>query len=85
MLSGNEGPSLKCAGCGAEVWARIGGYWFLLLSPRGRVQFPGATEARAVLCSGCGRRIREAIESQGVACGPAYEPIGVVGPVRVSG
>lgn len=68
------GP-LKCAGCGREVWPRVGGYWFLLLSPRGRCRFPGAEELRAVLCSPCGRRVREAIESQGVGLGKCCERV----------
>jgi DNA-directed RNA polymerase subunit RPC12/RpoP len=76
VLKGNEGPALTCAGCGKQVWPRIGGYWFLLLAPRGRVRFPGAAAAQAVLCSGCGRRVREAIELQGVACGESYERSG---------
>jgi hypothetical protein len=73
VLKGNEGPSLICAGCGVELWPRVGGYWFLLLAPRGRVRFPGARAAEAVLCSGCGRFFRELIEAQGIACGEAYE------------
>jgi hypothetical protein len=72
-LDGNEGPELVCAGCGVHVWPRVGGYWFLLLAPRGRVRFPGAAAAQAVLCSGCGRRVREAIELNGINCGEAYE------------
>lgn len=59
------GP-IVCAGCGREVWPRVGGYWFLLLSPRGRCRFPGVEELKAVLCSPCGRRIREAMELAGV-------------------
>jgi len=76
MLKGNEGPSLKCAACGVEIWPRVGGYWFLLLAPRGRVRFPGARTCKVVLCSGCGRRAREALESAGVGGGPAYRPAG---------
>lgn len=86
MLKGNEGPELKCAGCGLTIWPRCGGYWFLLLKRRGRVRFPSAptqredvavpTEVEVVLCSGCGRRIREMIEEQGIACGEAYERTG---------
>lgn len=75
MLSGNEGPSLVCAGCGVNVWPRVGGYWYLLLAPRGRVRFPGARACDAVLCSGCGRRAREALESSGIG-GPAYRVSG---------
>ena len=70
-LRGNEGPSLVCAGCGVTVWPRCGGYWYLLLAPRGRCRFPGAVAAESVLCSGCGRRAREALESAGIG-GPAY-------------
>jgi len=73
MLKGNEGPSMACCRCGREVWPRVGGYWFLLLSPRGRCRFPGAQEARAVLCSFCGRGLREQIEEGAYAPGSAYE------------
>jgi hypothetical protein len=59
------GP-LKCSGCGREVWPRVGSYVFLLLSPRGRCRFPGFEELKVVLCGPCGRRVREAIELQGV-------------------
>jgi len=68
------GP-LKCRGCGREVWPRVGGYWFLLLSPRGRCRFPGAEELRAVLCSPCGRRVREAIELTGVGIEGCFERV----------
>lgn len=68
------GP-LKCRGCGREVWPRVGGYWFLLLSPRGRCRFPGVEELRAVLCSPCGRRVREAIESTGVGLEGCFERV----------
>jgi hypothetical protein len=57
---------LVCAGCGVKVWPRVGAYWFVLLEQRGRVRFPGATDARLVVCSGCGRRVREALESAGI-------------------
>lgn len=66
---------LTCALCGVDLWPRVGGYWFLLLEQRGRVQFPGATDCRVVLCSGCGRRVREAIESSGIG-GPTYRSQG---------
>lgn len=66
------GP-LKCRGCGREVWPRVGGYWFLLLSPRGRCRFPGVEELRAVLCSPCGRRVREAMEKTGVGIEGCFE------------
>jgi len=69
------GP-LRCAGCRVDIWPRCGGYWFLLLAPRGRVRFPGAAAAQAVLCSGCGRRFRESIELAGIACGESYERTG---------
>jgi len=72
VLKGNEGPEMVCAGCGVHLWPRCGGYWFLLLAPRGRVRCPGAEAAQAVLCSGCGRRFRELIELQGFSCGESY-------------
>lgn len=68
------GP-LVCRGCGREVWPRVGGYWFLLLSPRGRCRFPGVEELKVVLCSPCGRRIREACESAGVGIEGCFERI----------
>ena len=68
------GP-MVCRGCGREVWPRVGGYWFLLLSPRGRCRFPGAEELKAVLCSFCGRRIREAMELAGVGIEGCFERI----------
>lgn len=71
MLKGNEGPSVKCTSCGVQIWPRVGGYWYLLLAQRGRVRFPGAQDGEALLCSGCGRRAREALESAGIA-GAAY-------------
>jgi hypothetical protein len=64
-----EGVKLRCAGCGVDIWPRVGGYWYLLLAPRGRCLFPGVVAAESVLCSGCGRRAREALESVGI--GPA--------------
>lgn len=75
VLKGNEGPSLRCEVCRVTIWPRCGGYWYLLLAPRGRVRFPGAVAAESVLCSGCGRRAREALEAAGVG-GPAYRPAG---------
>lgn len=60
---------MECAFCGVHYWPRCGGYWFLLLSPRGRVRFPGAAEVRLVLCSGCGRRLRELLELNGYVFG----------------
>ena len=68
------GP-LKCRGCGREVWPRVGGYWFLLLSPRGRCRFPGVEELKVVLCSPCGRRIREAMELAGVGLEGCFERV----------
>lgn len=68
------GP-LVCRGCGHDVWPRVGGYWFLLLSPRGRCRFPGVEELKVVLCSPCGRRIREACESAGVGIEGCFERI----------
>jgi hypothetical protein len=68
------GP-LKCRGCGKLVWPRVGGYWFLLLSPRGRCRFPGVEELKAVLCSFCGRRVREAMELAGVGIEGCFERI----------
>lgn len=66
MLAHLQGvPSLTCACCGREVWPRLGSYWFLLLSPRGRCRFPGAAELRVVLCGPCGRRCRDLLESNG--------------------
>lgn len=73
LAEATEVGPLKCRGCGREVWPRVGGYWFLLLSPRGRCRFPGADEMRAVLCSPCGRRVREAIESVGVGLEGCFE------------
>jgi hypothetical protein len=35
-----------CSFCGQVVIPRVGSYWFLLLSPRGRCRFPGAEELR---------------------------------------
>lgn len=70
-----DSTHLVCSGCGVDVWPRVGGYWYLLLAPRGRCRFPGAVAAEACLCSGCGRRAREALESAGIG-GPAYRPAG---------
>ena len=64
---------LVCAGCGVDIWPRVGGYWYVLFAPRGRCRFPGALAAELVLCSGCGRRAREALEASGIG-GPAYRP-----------
>lgn len=72
MLKGNEGPGVVCFRCSNHVDTRCGGYWFLLLGPRGRCRFPGALAARSTLCSACGRMLREMLESQGFASA-AYE------------
>jgi len=95
MLRGNEGPELTCSRCGKTVWPRCGGYWFLLLAPRGRVEFPAApsralykpkpTEARAVLCAFCGRQLREYLEEGAYAPGEAYERVGASYRAGVSG
>jgi hypothetical protein len=63
---------MVCERCTKHFWPRVGGYWFLLLSPRGRCRFPGATEARVVLCLDCGRLLREQLEGMGYTLGPAY-------------
>ena len=70
-----DSKHLVCAGCGVSIWPRVGGYWYVLLAPRGRCRFPGAQAAEACVCSGCGRRAREALESAGIG-GPAYRPAG---------
>jgi hypothetical protein len=72
VLKGNEGPEMVCVRCSKHLWPRCGGYWFLLLSPRGRCRWPGATEARSVLCLDCGRWLREQLESWGLTFVPAY-------------
>lgn len=56
---------MVCSYCGREVIPRVGYYWFLLLSPRGRCRFPGADELRVVLCGPCGRRVRQLLEENG--------------------
>ena len=84
MLKGNEGPEMVCERCSRHFWPRVGGYWFLLLSPRGRCRFPGATEARVVLCLDCGRGLREYLESGGYTVMPAYE-VDARGRVRLGG
>ena len=74
---------LVCSFCRREVDTRIGGYWFLLFEERGRVLFPDApsrnsgvprpSDLKTVLCSGCGRRLREQLESLGICLEvPAY-------------
>ena len=74
MLIPDPARVLKCTLCGLEVDTRCGGYWFLLLAERGRCRFPGATSLQTVLCSGCGRRLREQFEAMGIGLEvPAYE------------
>ena len=68
------GP-MRCRGCGKDVWPRVGGYWFLLLIPRGRCRFPGVEELKVVLCSFCGRRVREAMESVGIGIEGCFEKV----------
>lgn len=70
-LDGSE-PSLRCVRCGKTVYPRVGGYWFLLLAPRGRCRIPGSTAAEAVLCLGCGMPLREYLEEGAYASTPAY-------------
>jgi len=65
-LKGNLGPEMTCARCGRAFWPRVVGYWFLLLSPRGRGRIPGSREVRVVLCSSCGRGTVGALESNGI-------------------
>jgi hypothetical protein len=77
MLKGNEGPAVKCVRCSKTVYPRVGGYWFLLLSPRGRCRFPHATEGRAVLCLDCGRGLREFLEEGAYTLEPAYDNVGL--------
>lgn len=72
MLKGNEGPDMVCWRCSKHVDPRCGYYWFLMLVPRGRCQFPEVTEARAVLCGFCGRELREYLEAGCYAPGTAY-------------
>jgi hypothetical protein len=86
MLRGNEGLEMECSFCHVHFWPRCGGYWFLLLSPRGRVRFPGAEEMRVVLCSGCGRRARELLEVNGYGLEVSSEGSGTgAGHVCASG
>lgn len=74
MLIPDPARELTCFRCRAAVDTRVVGYWFLLLAPRGRCgHYAGVTQARAVLCAGCGRDLREWIESNAFAPGEAYE------------
>jgi hypothetical protein len=66
FLDGVESRSLRCARCSMEFWPRLAGYWFVLVSPRGRCRFPGAEELRVLLCSSCGREARDMLESFGL-------------------
>lgn len=84
MLKGNEGPEMVCWRCSRHLWPRVGGYWFLLLSPRGRCRFPGAAAAEAVLCLHCGRELREMIEAGAFAPGASYERVHESGRVGYS-
>lgn len=95
MLVPNPRRELKCHRCGHVVDSACGGYWFLLLAPRGRVRFPAApsrklnlpesTTAEAVLCAFCGRQLREALEEGGFAPGEAYERVTAPKRACVSG
>jgi len=95
VLIGDERRELKCERCKKTVDSACGGYWFLLLVPRGRVHFPAApsrgldlpepTTAESVLCSFCGRQLREVLEEGGFAPGEAYERVGQGSRSRVSG
>jgi hypothetical protein len=86
MLVPNERRELKCFRCQKVVDSACGGYWFLLLAPRGRVHFPAAPSrkldmsepsiAESVLCAFCGRQLREYLEEGAYAPGEAYERIG---------
>jgi hypothetical protein len=80
VLKGNEGPEMVCARCGKHFWPRCGGYWFLLLTPRGRCRMPHATEGRSVLCLGCGLPLREYLEAGGYTLTPAYDNVEGVMP-----
>ena len=86
MLIPDLARVLKCSFCSVEVDTRCGGYWFLLLQERGHVLFPDApsrnsgvprpTGLQTVLCTGCGRRLREQLESMGICLErPAYERV----------
>ena len=66
FLRGVENRSFRCERCSREFWPRLAGYWFVLLSPRGRCRFPGAEEMRVLLCSACGREARDLLESFGI-------------------
>ena len=76
VLRGNEGPEMVCSRCTRHFWPRCGAYWFLLLAPRGRCRFPHATRGRAVLCSECGRELREYLEANAYTPDPAYDNVG---------
>lgn len=76
MLEGNEGPEMVCARCMKHFWPRVGAYWFLLLTQRGRCRFPHMTEARSVLCLECGRVLREWLEASAFTVEAAYDNAG---------
>jgi len=76
VLKGNEGPEMVCVRCKKHFWPRVAGYMFLLLSPRGRCLMPHLTEARSVLCLGCGVPLREYLESNAYTIEPAYDNAG---------
>jgi hypothetical protein len=62
---------VKCQFCGQVVIPRVGAYWFLLLAQRGRCRRRDVADLQIVLCSGCGRRLRELLEANG------YDPAGI--------
>jgi len=95
MLVPDERRELECFRCGKVVDSACGGYWYLLLAPRGRVKFPAApsrgldmpepTTADSVLCAFCGRELREFLEGSGYAPGESYERSGQGDRARVPG
>jgi hypothetical protein len=76
---------MVCSFCGVHVWPRVGAYWFLLLTPRGRCRFPGTPELRLVLCSGCGRRARELLIVNGYGLEVELDTAGKSDSAGVSG
>jgi len=76
VLKGKEGPEMVCARCRKHFWPRVAGYMFLILSPRGRCRMPHLTEARSVLCLGCGIPLREYLEASAYTIEPAYDNAG---------
>lgn len=77
MLMPKPEVMLECERCTRSVDPRCGGYWFLLLSPRGRCRMPHATEGRAVLCLGCGLQLREYLQGNAYTLAPAYDNEGL--------